>query len=249
MSPWPGKVLGRRQHVRGVDAVDDSANRGRDGSRARAVAPPPHDRRWSAADIGDRAEVEVEAQRLDRRGHLGRSRLADRHRIAWHRADGEADLAAFLVGRGDETMAVRRANFRDQRFHRGGGGCVVVEVHDQQAAELALLPIGEHRVGEAASEADHDHRADLLIERQAARSQLVGGRWRGHRRWRWRCGACRRRRRGCARDRRGAAARNQECGEQREHESLGHEASLVHVDKNAAFDEKATNACGRTWRG
>ena len=57
---------------------------------------------------------------------------------------------------------------------------IVVEVDDQQAAELTLPPVGQHGVGERSLEADHDHRPDLLVERQPTGSELLrtGSGWR-----------------------------------------------------------------------
>src|SRR5665213_3395703 len=81
------EMLGRRQHVRSVDAIHHGADRSCNLARTRAVTTPPHDRRRAAADIRHRAKVEVEAERLDRARHLYRSRLSDRHRITRHCAD------------------------------------------------------------------------------------------------------------------------------------------------------------------
>ena len=52
----------------------------------------------------------------------------------------------------------------------------MVQIDQQQTTELMLLPIGQHRAGRRSLKAHHHDRADLLIERHATRSQLIG--WR-----------------------------------------------------------------------
>src|SRR5258708_34105258 len=95
------EVLGGRQHVRRVDAVNDGSPRGGDSARARAIAAAPHDRRGTVANVRNRAEVEVKSERLDRARHLHSSRLPDWHRLTRHSADGQADLATLLIGGSD----------------------------------------------------------------------------------------------------------------------------------------------------
>ena len=48
---------------------------------------------------------------------------------------------------------------------------ILVDRHDDQAAELALAPVGEDRWCERALEADHHHRTDLLAQRHPTRTE------------------------------------------------------------------------------
>jgi len=67
----------------------------------------------------------------------------------------------------------------------------VVVVHDQQAAELMAVPVGDHRIARSPQKADHDDRPDLLVKGQAAWPELLGRAGRGdrgrlqRRGWRW----------------------------------------------------------------
>ena len=168
------KVLGRREHVGGVDAVHHRPHGRCDTGRVGTVAASPHDRGRPVADVRDRPEVEVEAELVDRICHRCRSHLADRHGVAGNRADGNADPAALLVGGRDQAVSVSGPYPGYQRLHCGRRGGVVVQVHHQQAAELALPPVGQHGVRERALEADHDHGSHLLLQRQPAGAELSG---------------------------------------------------------------------------
>jgi len=80
--PVAWKVLGRGEHVGGMDSIDYRSDAGRHGARVGAVAAAPHDRRGSRTDIRDGSEVEVESQPAQGLRHPRRLRVADWHRGA-----------------------------------------------------------------------------------------------------------------------------------------------------------------------
>ena len=98
------EMLGRRQHVRGVDSIHHGAHGTCDRTGARAIAPAPHNRARAAAYVRHRAEVEVEAEPVQRACHARRVSLSDWHRRTRNRADRQAHITSLLVGGRDQAM-------------------------------------------------------------------------------------------------------------------------------------------------
>ena len=139
-----GKVFGRGEHARHMDPIHHRADGRRDLRRRGAVAASPHDRGRAGADIGDRAEVEVKTEGLERGRHRSRVLLPDRHGLTRNRADRDANPTALLVCGDQQSMPLDRAELLDEGAQIVSRCSVVVEVDDQQAAVLVPRPVGEH---------------------------------------------------------------------------------------------------------
>ena len=123
-------------------------------------------------------------------------------------------------------MAVRSTDAGDERRHRGGRVGVVVEVDDQQAAELALPPVGQNGVGERSLEADHDDRTDLFGQPHPTGSELLG---------RARAGD-----RAGSRRRRGSYSATVAAGDQKDRQECGHCGERARQDSLRIASSAAT---------
>ena len=174
-----GEMLGGGVHTRRVDAGNGGGHVLRHRLGILPVTPLAHEWLYPIPDIGDRGEIDVEAERFQSLGHRRHFTLDGRGPTrpglagagqTRHAGLQEAHRAAFLIGRGQQRVRHDAPHRLDQLPDRGRILGVLIDRHDDQAAELMKPPVGEHARRGGSREANHHHGANLLAERHPARA-------------------------------------------------------------------------------